>query len=319
MTHRVDEFVRSFVESLEDVSSIEREVRQSSDLTPVEMYEALSHARFSDDRAYGIQLMADFMAPTGSRYFDSIYGSFFGQKSIRAWLVPTMASIDFIDFRPMGEIAFLDDGEGVTSVDEWQMFMGDIPLSKGVSVRRFRDGWITWACDVYDTALFRAPGPDGETAPLPAPPSLEEWTMDPSAPVVAAKDVDFDADCDQFHPSESLYIDPIFGEFKGREVIRSWMVDIMGKVGDIEFVPVGPELNDGSTYLQEWVQMAVTPDGRRVPMTRGTSIRRYRDGWTVHAADYFDTATIMAPEVMAASVECGSRITIDDIMKYRAS
>lgn len=317
MTHRVDEFVRSFVESMGDVSSIERDVRQSSGLTPVEMYEALAHARFSDDRAYGIQLMADFMAPEGSRYFDSIYGSFYGQKSIRAWLVPTMASIDFIDFRPLEDVVFLDDGVGTTTVDEWQMFMGDIPLSKGVSVRRFRDGWITWACDVYDTAPFRVPGPDGEAAPIPSPPSPGEWTMDPSAPVVAAKDIDFDADSDQFHETDSVYVDPIFGEFRGREEIRAWMVDVMGKVGNIEFVPVGPELNEGSTYLQEWVQMAVTPDGGRVPMTRGTSVRRYRDGWTVHAADYFDTATIMAPEVMAASVACGSTLTADDIARYR--
>lgn len=319
MNHRIDEFVSRFVESVGDANSIDRHVDQPSGLSPVEMYEALSHARFSDDRAYGIQLMADFMAPEGSRYFDSIYGSFYGQRAIRNWLVPTMASIDFIDFRPMGEIAFLDDGTGVTSVDEWQMFMGDVPLSKGVSVRRFRDGWITWACDVYDTAPFRVAGPDGEAAPIPAPPAPGDWDRDPSAPVAVAKDVDFDADCDQFHPTDSIYIDPIFGEFRGREVIRSWMVDIMGKVGDIEFHPVGPELNDGSVYLQEWVQMAVTPDDRRVPMTRGTSVRRYRDGSTYHAADYFDTATIMAPEVMAASVECGSRITIDDIMRYRGA
>ena len=319
MSHHVDRFVQQFVESVVDVNAIDRHVIEVSGLSPVEMHQALSHARFSDDRAYGIQLMADFMAPEGSRYFDAIYGSFHGQQAIRGWLVPTMASIDFIDFRPMGEVAFLDDGVGVTSVDEWQMFMGDIPLSKGVSVRRYRDGWITWACDVYDTAPFRVPGPDGESAPIPDPPSPGEWEPDRSAPVVAAKNVDFDADCDQFHPTDSVYIDPIFGEFRGQDVIRSWMVDIMGKVGDIEFVPVGPELNDGATYVQEWVQMAVTPGGRRVPMTRGTSVRRYRDGWTYHAADYFDTATIMAPEVMAASVECGSQITVDDIMKYRGA
>lgn len=317
MTHRVDDFVNRFASSISDVNSIDRVVNESSGLSPREMHEALGHARFSDDRAYGIQLMADFMNPNESRYFDAIYGSFYGQADIRAWLVPTMASIDFIDFRPMGDVVFLDDGVGTTSVDEWQMFMGDIPLSKGVSVRRFRDGWITWACDVYDTAAFRVPGPDGEVAPLPPPPSPDEWTPDPSAPVVAAKDVDFDADCDQFHPTDSTYIDPIFGDFHGRDAIRSWMVDVMGKVGNIEFVPVGPELNDGTTYVQEWVQMAVVADGRRVPMTRGTSVRRYRDGSTVHAADYFDTATILAPEVIAASVACGSTLSAEDIARYR--
>ena len=319
MSHRIDEYVNRFVASVDDVNSVDRRIDVPCGLTPVEMNEALAHARFADDRAFGIQMMGDFMKPEGSRYFDAIYGSFHGQAEIRKWLVPTMASIEFIDFRPMGEPVFLDDGEGTTSVDEWQMFMGEIPLSRGVSVRRYRDGWITWACDVYDTALFRQPGPDGETAPLPAPPSPGDWTRDPRAPIVAAKDVDFDADCDQFHPTDSVYLDPIFGEFRGRENIRAWMVDVMAKVGDIEFVPVGPELNDGSTYVQEWVQMAVTPDGRRVPMTRGTSVRRYRDGHTVHAADYFDTATVMQPDVLVASVECGSRITVDDIMRYRSS
>ena len=317
MSRRVDEFVDRFLVGASDVYSIDRRVDQPCGLSPVEMHQALSHERLAVARAHGIQMMGDFMKPEGSRYFDAIYGSFFGQGDIRGWLVPTMASIDFIEFRPMGEPAFLDDGEGTTSVDEWQMFMGDTPLSRGVSVRRFRDGWITWACDVYDTSPFRQPGPDGETAPLPSPPSPGEWTPDPSTPVVSAKDVDFDADCDQFHPTDSIYLDPIFGEFRGRETIRAWMVDIMGKVGDIEFVPVGPQLSDGSTYVQEWVQMAVLPDERRVPMTRGTSVRRYRNGHTVHAADYFDTATIVQPEVMAASIECGSRITTDDILRYR--
>jgi hypothetical protein len=54
-------------------------------------------------------------------------------------------------------------------------------------------------------------------------------------------------------------------------------------------------------------------------MTRGTSVRRYSDGWTVYAADYFDTATIMTPTVMAASVACGSTISVDDIMRYRGA
>lgn len=101
--------------------------------------------------------MGDFMKPEGSRYFDAIDGSFYGQADIRGWLVPTMASIDFIEFRPMSDPVFPDDGDGTTSVDEWQMFMGDIPFSRGVSVRRFRDGWITWACDVDDTATVMQP------------------------------------------------------------------------------------------------------------------------------------------------------------------
>jgi len=121
-------------------------------------------------------------------------------------------------------------------------------------------------------------------------------------------DVDFEADCRQFHPTDSVYIDPIFGEFRGREEITAWIMDIMPRVGNIEFVPVGPELNDGSVYLQEWVQTAVTSTGKRVPMTRGTSVRRYRDGSTVYAADYFDIATLTRPEVVGRQ----QRLRVDD-------
>ncbi|MEY2641862.1 MAG: hypothetical protein RLZZ368_509, partial [Actinomycetota bacterium] len=117
--------------------------------------------------------------------------------------------------------------------------------------------------------------------------------------------------------TDSVYIDPIFGEFHGRDEITAWIMDIMPRVGNIEFVPVGPELNDGSVYVQEWVQTAVTSTGARVPMTRGTSVRRYRDGSTVYAADYFDTATLTRPEVLAASRDCGSTVKVDDIMRYR--
>ena len=79
-----------------------------------------------------------------------------------------------IDFVPTGASVTFDDGEGGSSLDEWQMVMnlGDarIPLSRGVSVRRYRKGWITWACDVYDTAAFRQPPPP-DMAGIPGLPS----------------------------------------------------------------------------------------------------------------------------------------------------
>ena len=37
----------------------------------------------------------------------------------------------------------------------------------------------------------------------------------------------------------------------------------------------------------------------------------------IYAADYFDIATLTTPEVLAASRDCGSTITTDDIMKYK--
>ena len=325
LTPAVDDFAKRFLAGIVGhETDVDRLVDAPSGLSVPDMLSALGHPSLG---RLGIQLMADFMHPTNSRYFDAIYGSFFGQKDIRGWLVPTMAQIEFIDFVPTQPPAFLDDGEGITSVDEWQMFAnlaaigageGTVPMSKGVSVRRYRDGWITWACDVYDTGSFRTPPPDGaETAPIPDAPSPADWERDPSTRVTVCSEVDFEADCRQFHPTDSVYIDPIFGEFHGRDEITAWILDVMPRVGNIEFVPVGPELNDGSVYVQEWVQTAVTSSGARVPMTRGTSVRRYRDGSTVYAADYFDTATLTRPEVLAASRECGSTLRVDDIMRYR--
>ena len=153
--NRVEKFVEKFAESLTDQPlSVDRLVTESSNLSPEEMMTALSHPAVG--RA-GIDLMADFMHPTDSRYFDAIYGSYYGQKDIRGWLVPTMSEISFIEFVPTAEPEFFDDGEGVTTLDEWQMVAdmqamgmgeGKMPMSRGVSVRRYRDSWITWACDV---------------------------------------------------------------------------------------------------------------------------------------------------------------------------
>ena len=144
---------------------LDRVVTAPSGLDAVGMLEALAHPSFTEPgrQAIALQMMSDFMAPTGSIYYDAIYGAFDGQVAVRNWLIPTMATIDFIEFVPTAPPALIDDGLGGTSVDEWQMFavIGDerMPLPKGVSVRRYRDGWITWACDVYDTAAFRHPPP----------------------------------------------------------------------------------------------------------------------------------------------------------------
>jgi len=53
-------------------------------------------------------------------------------------------------------------------------------------------------------------------------------------------------------------------------------------------------------------------------MTRGTSVRRRdADGLITYAADYFDTASLMDPDVQAAALAAGSTITGDDITRYR--
>ncbi len=322
-----EKFVESYLEANDGrEQDLDRVATEPAGLDAAGMLAALGDPRYTEPgrQPTALQMMSDFMAPTGSVYYDAIYGAFDGQVAIRNWLIPTMATIDFIEFVPTGEPALFDDGLGGTSLDEWQMVavIGDdrMPLSRGVSVRRYRDGWITWACDVYDTGPFRVPPPPEagiEAAPIPDWPRTV-WRADPDVAETIAAEVDFSADADRFHPTDSVYHDPIFGEIRGREAIRTWLVDIMGKVGNMVFEPLGPELDDGSTTVQEWQQMAVQPDGRRVFVTRGTSVRRRGDdGLFTYAADYFDTASLMDPDIQAAAIAAGSTIDADDIARYR--
>lgn len=365
-----DEFVKTYLAAMAGkATDLDRLVTDPSGLDASEMMAAFAHP---DLGRLGITLMADFMAPEGSIYYDAIFGAYRGQRAIRGWLVPAMADIEFIDFVPMGEPVIFDDGEGGTSLDEWQMVMnlGDakIPLSRGVSVRRYRDGWITWACDVYDTAAFRQPPPpemaDMPGVPAEPPPPLPpwprvEWTSDaPTAPrplssaatawaarrraeragtqrflVEAASGLthadihdlthdpvtgyDFELMSDLFHPTDSVYVDPLFGEFHGQAAIRAWLTDIMPRAGALAFEPLGKPLFDGTTSVLEWKQMAIASDGTRTMMLRGTSVRRYAAGWVVYAADYFDTAPLADPDITAAAIDSGSTITATDIIRYR--
>jgi SnoaL-like domain len=362
-----NEFVKSYVaEMTGKPTDLDRLVTEPSGLTAAQMMEAVVHP---DLGRLGITLMADFMAPEGSIYYDAIFGAYHGQQAIRGWLVPAMAEIEFIDFVPMAESVVFDDGDGGSSLDEWQMVMNlgedKIPLSRGVSVRRYRDGWITWACDVYDTAAFRQPPPpDMSAMPADPPPPLPpwprvEWTTDtsvappslsePAKAWVAQRNADrsagvstlvetpcglghadihdlshdpvagydFELMSDLFHPTDSVYIDPIFGEFHGQAAIREWLTDIMPRAGALAFEPLGRPLFDGATSVLEWKQMAIAPDGTRTMMLRGTSVRRYANGWIVYAADYFDTAPLGDPDIQAAGVASGATITAADINKYR--
>lgn len=250
-----------------------------------------------------LQMMCDFMAPEGSIYFDAIYGDNHGQAAIRNWLIPVMATIEFVEFVPTSEAAIFDDGDGGSSVDEWQMFakLGEesIPLSRGVSVRRFRDGWLSWACDVYDTGPFRIPPPpemveavatDGEEPePLPDPPTTD-WQPDPDEDPIAASSIDLDATIAAFHPTDSVFHDPVAGEMRGRDAIGEWMRGRVGDLGDAVFRPLGPRLDDGTVSVREWLLVETQARGsdRRI---RGTSVRRRdADGRIVLASDYYDTA-----------------------------
>ncbi len=285
------EFVSAYVAEMGGRDAdLDRLVTSPSGLTPEGMIEAISH---SDVGRLGIPMMADFMAPEGSMYYDAIFGAFLGQLAIRQWLVPAMAEIEFIDFVPMAEPLMFDDGHGGTSLDEWQMVMNldgqKIPLSRGVSVRRYRDGWITWACDVYDTAAFRQPPPPDMAGPPPPPlPPCPNVPWDADTTVVPPLLVDPRRVATPFHPTDSVYIDPVAGELRGGPAISSWLAQATAAASDSVFEPLGPLVSDGSTSVQEWKQTIPGSDGT-TSTRRGTSVRRIADGLVVYAADYYDT------------------------------
>lgn len=319
----------------------------------------------------GLEVLCDLVQPEGSMYFDAIFGANYGQRAVRNWLLPTMQESSFLEFRPAGEGVFIDDGEGGTSVDEWAMFavLGDneINMGDGISVRRYRDGWISEAIDVYDTTPSRTPPPPEalamlpdmpEASPLPAYPVMEfdavdvvhsslsqnasDWVeMRRAAHASGQGDANHTSTlsnedlhdlhndqavgmdpqlvADMMHPTNSIYIDPIFGRFEGQDAIRAWYTDVMGKMGTLGFESLAPIVWDGTTSLQMWRQYAPGENGERVNMMWGFSLRRFSDGWITYAADYFDTAGLADPAVQAAGIASGSTITAEDIMRYRAT
>ena len=352
---------------------MERMITKKSGLSHKEMATVFAHPLLG---MRGLEVMVDLMKPEGSMYFDAIFGANYGQHDIRNWLVPTMVESSFLQFRPTGPAIFMDDGEGGTTIDEWIMVadFGDteIFMGNGISVRRFRDGWIVDSLDVYDAALSRTPPPAdamammeaigpaaAEMPPLPPYPEMNFQPVEveaPAPPSEAAKawmaartearangesgtnttptglsndnlhqlhndpvaSKDFELMADMMHPTDAVYIDPIFGNFKGQDAIREWYTDIMGKMGNIVFEPIAQPVWDGENSLQMWRQMAVQPDGSKVEMTWGYSVRKFKDGWLTYAADYFDTFPLQNPDVQAAGIAAGSTISMEDIMKYRA-
>lgn len=307
MSLSANQYVQTYTTDMGEVDiDLERLVTDRSGLDAAGMMEALTNPWFAEPgrQPLALQMMCDWMKPDGSIYYDAIYGAFDGQSAIRNWLLPTMSTIDFIEFSPTAPDAFFDDGSGGSSLDEWQMIavIGEdrIPLSRGVSVRRFRDGWITWACDVYDTGPFRVPPPpdmevDVEAEPIPDWPRTS-WTTDPDEAETTAASMDVNAIADGFHATDSVYHDPAAGELRGRDAIRTWLTEHKANLGTGVFEPLGPRLDNGATTVQEWQQMAVHADGSRTFMTRGTSVRRREGDHVVYAADYYDTASLTDPD-----------------------
>jgi hypothetical protein len=293
MTVTTDSFVQHFIADVRGHElDVERLVTTPSGLPLEGMVEAMHHPEVG---TFGIALLADFMAPEGSVYYDAIFGAYHGQAAIRGWLVPAMADISWIEFVPMAEPVVFDDGLGGTWLDEWQMSMElegqRIPLARGVSVRRWRDGWLTWACDVYDTAAFRVPPPpelvDPNQPPLPAVPRVV-WPVDDTVTGGVLGDPRHPSGA--FHPTDSVFIDPVAGEIRGAAAIAAFLAEAAAAAGSVVYEPLGPMLGDGSTAVQEWRRRA--PDADPSTALRGTSVRRMVDGLIVAAIDYYDVASL---------------------------
>jgi len=319
-----------------------------------------------NDRSLGerfFEIHSDMLHPEKSVYIDPFFGDLHGQRAIRAWLVPIMAGQGSeASFDPVFPAAFLEDGEGGTSIDEWMLTQpvnGEwVKIVRGVSVRRYRNGWVRDAVDFFDTTPIRmgmafrekqgdalVPLPDWPRVPTkpwvrsdPPPalsPAAEAWRRGRAergagTPTgLTNRDLhvliferpnptDFDGEFSALlHPTASVYIDPIFGELHGQKAIADWLADVMPKAGNVAFELTEKPVFDGDMSYSEWRQVAILPSGERVVMTRGCSIRRYKDGWVIYAADYFDTAPLMDPEIQAASTAAGATLTIDDVRRYR--
>ena len=105
--------------------------------------------------------------------------------------------------------------------------------------------------------------------------------------------------CALFHATESVYIDPFFGELKGQDKIRTWFTSVMSEAGsgssanararrvafDVLFEPT----LCGDTVVVESLMKAVDSDGTAAALARFCHVERYRNGWIVYAADYYDT------------------------------
>jgi len=160
-------------------------------------------------------------------------------------------------------------------------------------VRRYVDGFITQACDVYDTASMRQPGPDGSVADIPGVPVVN-WVRDHSVPDHRIGMTDVSKLCTQFHPTESVYIDPVHGEFHGRDAIAAWLFTHLAGMENVVREAVGPALTNGTTSVQEWQHILVQPNGERTFLTRGTSVQRTDGQFITYAADYYDAASLLS-------------------------
>ena len=95
--------------------------------------------------------------------------------------------------------------------------------------------------------------------------------------------------CELFHPTESVYIDPFFGELKGQDKIRTWFTSVMSEARRVVFDVLFEPTLCGDTVVVESLMKAVNSDGTATALARFCHVERYRNGWIVYAADYYDT------------------------------
>ncbi len=93
--------------------------------------------------------------------------------------------------------------------------------------------------------------------------------------------------CSLFHPTRSVYIDPIFGEFRTQEKIREWLVTAMRRAGGWSASPGGDHYFDGRVAFGEAV-LQIELGAERFPLPF-CWVQRYADGWIEYRRDYYDT------------------------------
>lgn len=324
------EWVESFLARAGQGLSIDRRVDEPHGFDADGVLKVLHDPRL-DTRSV-IEALTDLMHPTDSMYFDAIFGAFHGQVEIRNWLVPTMGDISFIEFEPTAPTEVFSHGTGTSSIDEWQMWanLGDdrLPLPRGVSTRHYRDGWVTWNADVYDTAPMRQPPPDvdvdpamaattgdSEPEPLPPPPRVD-W---PSAPMVPPSSSDAlrewldtppehrgpldHADIHTIMVTPELGLDPdVVGPLwhPSESRLAEPTAEFSGAAAIREHLGRRREARTSITLEQigpalfngscTAFEWVARSAASTEPGVRGTSVCRYHDGLITYAADYYDTA-----------------------------
>jgi len=96
--------------------------------------------------------------------------------------------------------------------------------------------------------------------------------------------------CELFHPQRSRYIDPLFGEYRGRPAIQAWLVQVMQRAGSWRSRNVGARLFDGYVAVGE-AELVIPLRDTEIVLPFAW-IQRYADGSIVYRRDYYDTHEI---------------------------